>query len=99
MNAFILDEPLTGLDPHAIRTLYGGLQQRAEQGAAIIVSSHLLGQIGDLCSRFLIIKDGRRLQSGTIGEIRRQLDALPEDATLEDIFFHATDTGGEAEVS
>ncbi len=95
----LLDEPLTGLDPHAIRNLYAALERQAKEGTAVIVSSHLLGQISKLCSRFLIIKNGRALQAGTIDEIRSQLDALPDDASLEDIFFHATDIGDETDAS
>jgi len=95
----LLDEPLTGLDPHAIRNLYAALERQAKEGTAVIVSSHLLGQISSLCSRFLIIKNGRALQAGTIDEIRSQLDALPDDASLEDIFFHATDVGDETDAS
>ena len=92
-SLLMLDEPLTGLDPRGIRTLYASLRRRAQEGAAVLVSSHLLGQIEGLCTRFLILGNGRRLFSGTKDEIRAQLPALREDASLEEIFFQATEGG------
>lgn len=89
--ALLLDEPLTGLDPRGIRTLYRGLLQRAEQGASIILSTHLLGQIEGVCDRFLILRRGRRLFYGSKDEIRSELPSLKENASLEEIFFEATE--------
>jgi ABC-2 type transport system ATP-binding protein len=89
--ALLLDEPLTGLDPRGIRTLYGGLKRRAETGAAIILSTHLLGQIESLCTRFLILRRGRRLFYGSKEEIRLKLPTLKDNASLEEIFFEATE--------
>ena len=90
-SALLLDEPLTGLDPRGIRTLYEALKQRAAAGASIIVSSHLLGQLEDLCSKFLILGAGRKLFYGSQAEIRSELPSLKDDASLEDIFFQATE--------
>ena len=87
----LLDEPLTGLDPRGIRTLYESLRQRAANGAAIILSSHLLSQIEPLCSRFLILQKGRRVLEGSKEDIRADLPSLREDASLEDIFFEVTE--------
>ena len=88
--ALLLDEPLAGLDPRGIRSLYATLERRAQAGAAIILSSHLLGQIESLCTSFLILHEGRCLFNGSKGEIAAQLPALRGDATLEEIFFAAT---------
>ena len=90
-SLLMLDEPLTGLDPRGIRTLYASLRRRAADGAAIVVSSHLLGQIEGFCTRFLILGTGRRLFLGTKEEIRAQLPAMRSDASLEEIFFEATE--------
>jgi len=87
----MLDEPLTGLDPRGIRTLYATLRRRAQEGAAVVVSSHLLGQIEGLCTRFLILATGRRLFDGTKDQIRTELGSLRTDASLEEIFFQATE--------
>jgi ABC-2 type transport system ATP-binding protein len=96
-SLLMLDEPLTGLDPRGIRTLYATLRRRAQEGAAVVVSSHLLGQIEGLCTRFLILAAGRRLFHGTKEEIRAQLGSLREDASLEEIFFQATEGPREPE--
>jgi ABC-2 type transport system ATP-binding protein len=89
--AIFLDEPLTGLDPRGIRTLYQGLLQRAQTGAAVVLSTHLLGQIEGLCNRFLILRRGRRLFYGSKDEIRQDLPSLKDNASLEEIFFEATE--------
>ena len=90
-SLLMLDEPLTGLDPRGIRTLYAMLRESAQKGAAVIVSSHLLSQIETLCTQFLIVREGRALAIGTKDEIRLQFPHLGGAASLEDIFFHATE--------
>ncbi len=91
-SLLMLDEPLTGLDPRGIRTLYAMLRRSAADGAAVIISSHLLSQIEALCTRFLIVREGRALAAGTKDEIRAQFPHLGDAASLEDIFFHATES-------
>ncbi len=95
-DVLLLDEPLTGLDPRGIRTLYRALEQRAGNGASIVLSTHLLGQIGDLCDRFLILKEGQRIVYGSRTDIRTSLPMLEGDASLEEIFFEATEGGAAA---
>jgi len=94
-EVLLLDEPLTGLDPRGIRTLYRALRRRADAGASVVLSTHLLGQIGDLCDRFLILKEGRRLVYGSQEDLRVRLPALEGDASLEEIFFEATEGDGD----
>lgn len=90
--ALLLDEPLTGLDPRGIRTLYDTLRRRAAAGAAVVLSSHLLGQIEGLCTSFLILRQGQLLFHGSRDELReRYADELGPGATLEDIFFFVTE--------
>ena len=90
-KAFLLDEPLTGLDPRAIRTLYAVIREAAADGAAVLLSTHLLSQIENLCSHFLILARGRSLALGSKEDIRVQLPSLGRDASLEEIFFQATE--------
>ncbi|HEX6910755.1 MAG TPA: ABC transporter ATP-binding protein [Longimicrobium sp.] len=91
-QALLLDEPLTGLDPRGIRTLYDALRRRAAGGAAVVLSSHLLGQIEGLCTSFLIVRQGRLLFHGSRDALRaRYADEVGAGATLEDIFFHVTE--------
>ena len=87
------DEPLTGLDPLGIRRMKDSILQRAQQGAAIIISSHLLHLVQEICSRILILKDGRKIIDGTIGEITQKFSQQPGDANLEAVFFKATEAG------
>jgi ABC-2 type transport system ATP-binding protein len=95
----LLDEPLTGLDPRGIRTLYAALRRCAAAGAAVVVSSHLLAQIEPLCTRFLLLREGRLLLDGSKREIALQLPTLREDVSLEEIFFEATERSSAGEPS
>ena len=90
-QVILFDEPLTGLDPRGIRTLKASIRERAEAGAAVIVSSHLLDLIDDLCSHLLILHRGQSLFHGTIGEAKCRLKDLGPDASLEDVFFQFTE--------
>lgn len=68
-TAMLFDETLTGLDPHGIRTFKQSLR-RAEDGAAVIVSSHLLAMVEDVCTDVLILADGRQQYVGPISQLR-----------------------------
>ncbi|MGA3265348.1 MAG: ABC transporter ATP-binding protein [Verrucomicrobiota bacterium] len=84
------DEPLTGLDPIGIRRMKDSILKRARAGAAIIISSHLLHLVQEICSRILILKEGRKIADGTLAEITRTFSEQPGDASPEEIFFRAT---------
>ena len=90
-RAILFDEPLTGLDPHGIRTMKESIRQRAAAGAAVIVSSHLLALVSDLCSHLLILHHGRRLFFGPVEDARAAFANVSEDASLEEMFFRATE--------
>jgi ABC-2 type transport system ATP-binding protein len=84
------DEPLTGLDPLGIRRMKDSILSRARDGAAIIISSHLLHLVEEICSRILILKNGRKIIDGTLDEITQKFAEQPGDTNLEEIFFRAT---------
>jgi ABC-2 type transport system ATP-binding protein len=88
-RALLLDEPLTGLDPGAIRRMKQTIVDRAAAGAAVILSSHLLSLVEELCSRILVIHQGELIAMGTIAEI---VGSRPElaGAGLEDVFLALT---------
>jgi ABC-2 type transport system ATP-binding protein len=90
--AILFDEPLTGLDPRGIRTLKDSIRQRAAAGAAVIVSSHLLSLIEDLCTEVLIMHRGRSLFHGTMEEALVRYPDLEGENSLEAVFFKATQT-------
>jgi len=89
----VLDEPLTGLDPLAIRKMKESLKARAAAGAAIILSSHLLPLVEELCHRVLVVAGGRMVAHGSVEEIRGAL-AGGAGASLEDLFIRITSAGG-----
>ena len=88
-TALILDEPLTGLDPGGIRKMKATISARARAGASVILSSHLLHLVEELCTRLLVIKRGRLVALGTIAEIVAQRPELA-GLGLEDLFLALT---------
>jgi ABC-2 type transport system ATP-binding protein len=88
-KAILVDEPLTGLDPHGIRTMKQSLRDHAANGSAIIISSHLLALVEDLCTHLLILHKGRSLFFGPVDEARSAF-AGQTDRSLEEVFFRAT---------
>jgi ABC-2 type transport system ATP-binding protein len=81
---------LTGLDPIGIRRMKDSILKRAREGASIMISSHLLPQVQEICSHILILKNGRKISFGTMQEIARQYSDEGADANLEEVFFRAT---------
>jgi ABC-2 type transport system ATP-binding protein len=86
----LLDEPLTGLDPFGIRNTKRSLRARAESGAALLLSSHLLPLVEEVCDKVLVISGGKRVAFGTLDEIRGQLQGAGEQASLEELFIRIT---------
>ncbi|HXT18517.1 MAG TPA: ABC transporter ATP-binding protein [Gemmatimonadaceae bacterium] len=88
-SALILDEPLTGLDPGGMRRMRETIQTRASNGAAVILSSHLLNLVEELCDRLLVVRRGECVAFGSIDEI---IAAHPHLAgkSLEDVFLALT---------
>lgn len=89
-RALLLDEPLTGLDPGAIRRMKRTILDRAARGAAVILSSHLLGLVEELCSRILVIQQGEAVAMGTLDEIIAERPGLAGRG-LEDVFLALTE--------
>ncbi len=71
----ILDEPASGLDPRARVELREILRELRGMGKTILISSHILPELGELCTSVGIIDHGRLLRSGTIAEIEQSLHA------------------------
>ena len=94
-RAILFDEPHTGLDPRGIRRMRESILDRARGGAAVVVSSHLLSLVEGLCTHLLILNHGRRLYFGRVGEARAAFADLSTDASLEEVFFRATEAATE----
>ncbi|MEV6649229.1 ATP-binding cassette domain-containing protein [Streptomyces sp. NPDC051219] len=65
----VLDEPGNGLDPHAIRWLRDFLRTQAAEGRAVMVSSHLLGEMEQLADRVVVLSRGRVVASAPVEEM------------------------------
>ena len=94
-KVLILDEPLTGLDPAGMRRMRATITARARAGSAVILSSHLLTLVEELCTKLFVIRRGACVAYGSREEI---VAAHPElrDLTLEELFLALT---GGAETS
>jgi ABC-2 type transport system ATP-binding protein len=79
-----------GLDPRGIRTMKDSIRERVSAGAGVMLSSHLLALVEDLCDALLIMHKGQRMFFGTIAQARAQF-AAQGDASLEDLFFRVTE--------
>jgi ABC-2 type transport system ATP-binding protein len=84
--ALLLDEPLTGLDPVGIRRMKATIVRRAAAGAAVILSSHLLHLVEEICTRVLVMNAGQTVAIGTVADIVASRPAL-SGRRLEDIFL------------
>lgn len=89
-RVLIFDEPLTGLDPLGIRRMKESIVRRAHDGAAVILSSHLLHLVEELCDSVLVIQRGKRVAWGTIDELKWQIAQGRGGVSLEDAFLQIT---------
>jgi len=74
-SVLILDEPASGLDPRGRIELKALLQELIKMGKTILVSSHILTELGDICNRVGIIEKGQLVATGTLDDIRGELGA------------------------
>jgi len=70
VELLILDEPTSGLDPLMENVFSECIQEERERGRTVLLSSHILSEVERLCDRVTIIKDGRRVESGTLADMR-----------------------------
>lgn len=87
----ILDEPTSGLDPIGTRQIKDVIRDLGRMGKTILLSSHILADVEDVCDRVVILYGGRQMEAGDIGELLAQRDrtqlTLPvvSDETIEKI--------------
>ena len=67
----LLDEPATGLDPAGMRDMRLLIRRLAEQGMTVLLSSHLLTEVEDVCNRVAIVRSGRIVYEGEIAALKR----------------------------
>ena len=90
-KALLLDEPMTGLDPQGIRVLKQSIKEQAERGVAVIISSHLLAMVEDICSHVMVLDCGKTKFLGKLDELQAQFagDLAKDNQSLEQAFFSA----------
>lgn len=87
-SLYIIDEPFLGLDPLAIHDLLELMDQRKAEGAAILMSTHILATAERYCDRFVILHEGAVRATGTLLELQAEFH-MPK-ATLDDIYLALT---------
>lgn len=85
--AWILDEPMTGLDPKSSYELKEMMREHAKKGNAVFFSTHVLEVAEKLCDKVIIIKKGNLLYDGTL----ENLESQHLNQTLENIFLEMTE--------
>lgn len=88
-KVMIIDEPFLGLDPLAIKHFTELLQQRAQQGTAIIFTTHVLMIAEQLCDQYLMLQAGEIIANGDLKTIQEQF-GQPE-ATLDELYVQMTE--------
>lgn len=92
-KVILLDEPLVGLDPHAIKELKSILVELRQQGCSVLVSTHMLDSVAEFWDKALIMKAGR------IMAVRSRAEIEESGENLEQLFFSITENapGGAAQ--
>jgi sodium transport system ATP-binding protein len=81
----LLDEPTNGLDVPTVRALRVFLRALRDAGTCIVFSTHVLGEVEELCDRIVVLAQGTRVAEGSLEEIRQA-----SGGTLEDAFMNLT---------
>ncbi|WP_017754278.1 ABC transporter ATP-binding protein [Calidifontibacillus oryziterrae] len=87
-NLYIVDEPFVGLDPVGIQSFLTMMEKSKENGAGILMSTHILSTAEKYCDRFIILHDGKIKAHGTIDDLRAEF-GLP-GASLDDLYIQLT---------
>ena len=88
-KVLLLDEPLIGIDPRGAHRFKSELIKTKHEGAAILISTHLLDTAEKFCDRVIILSKGRKVVEGTMADLQKMSDM--EGATLEELFLKLTD--------
>jgi ABC-2 type transport system ATP-binding protein len=80
----LLDEPTTGLDPAGMRDMRALIRRLADQGITVLLSSHLMGEVEELCDRVAIVRSGRVVYEGALDELLATTAGRYELRTTDD---------------
>jgi ABC-2 type transport system ATP-binding protein len=89
-KVILFDEPLTGLDPQGIRGIKQAIRERAQAGAAVIISSHLLSLFEDLCTHIMVLNLGECRLFGTMDNVASEFGQTEDSSALEEAYFTIT---------
>ncbi|HEY3042585.1 MAG TPA: ABC transporter ATP-binding protein, partial [Vicinamibacterales bacterium] len=92
-TTLLFDEPLTGLDPVGIHRMRETIVARGRAGACVLVSSHLLHMVEEICTRVIIMDRGRKVADGTVAELASRAELAAAGSNLEQIFLRVTGHG------
>ncbi len=87
-NNWVLDEPMTGLDPRSSYDLKEMMRAHADQGKTVFFSTHVLDVAEKICDRVGVINHGKLLFVGTLQEMK---ETFSEDTSLEQLFLEITE--------
>ena len=87
-SVWILDDPMTGLDPRSSFFLKEMMRKRADSGKTVFFSTHVLDVAEKICDKVAIINKGKILFSGTLDEMR---NSSMKDESLEKLFLELTE--------
>jgi ABC-2 type transport system ATP-binding protein len=87
-NIFLLDEPLIGIDPEGAKELKDELLRAKNEGASILISTHLLDTAEKLCDRVLIVQKGKKRAEGSLADLQKMSGF--EGMGLEELFLAIT---------
>lgn len=85
-NVLFLDEPTTGLDPHARQLIWGHLKKLNKEGMTIFLTTHFMEEAENLCERIAIMDQGQIVTEGSIPELLKKHKAK----NLEEVFLTTT---------
>ena len=95
----ILDEPTNGLDPAGMADMRAMIRRLGAAGSTVLVSSHLLGEVEQICDRVGVITHGRLVREGTVADLRGTAGLRVVAAPLDRAAEHARDLLGDGAVS
>jgi ABC-2 type transport system ATP-binding protein len=72
----VLDEPTNGLDPAGMRDMRRLIRELGDEGRTVLLSSHLLGEVQQICDRVAVINHGRIVSEGTVDELRGDAELI-----------------------
>ena len=88
-SLYIIDEPFVGLDPIGIKSLLEQMTERKNEGASVLMSTHILSTAEKYCDRIILLHEGRLRAQGTMDELR-EIFGRP-GASLDDLYIAMTE--------